>query len=133
EQEPPRIRVGNHLGRLAHVDLPEQVADREAGEEQRRGDTHGAAHAARSRIRPSASITSAMSSSEWAGESGSERISSPARSATGSGDCAGKRSRYHVNRCTGRKWIEVEIRSATSARWSSSRLRPKRAGSTRTT
>ncbi len=55
-----------------------------------------------------------MSASECAGESGSERISSPARSATGSRCCSGKRSRYQVRRCTGRKWIEVEIRSSPS-------------------
>ena len=116
EQEPPRARVRDHLGRLTDVDLPDEVGDREGGEEQRRRDAEPTAHAwAASRIRPRASITSAMSPSECAGESGSERISSPARSATGSDGCPGKRSRYQVSRCTGRKWIEVEIRSAARA------------------
>ncbi len=89
EQEPPRARVGEDLGGLADVDLPDEIGDREARQRERREDADPALHAPRSRIRPSASITSAMSSSEWAGDSGSERISSPARSATGSDGWSG--------------------------------------------
>jgi hypothetical protein len=61
--------------------LPDEIGDREARQRERREDADAALHASRSRIRPSASITSAMSSSEWAGDSGSDRISWPARSA----------------------------------------------------
>ena len=68
-----------------------------------------------------------MSSSECAGESGSDSTSAPARSATGTVG-ARKRSRYHASRCTGRKWMLVPICSSASARWYSSRVAPARSG-----
>ena len=112
--------------RLADVDLPEDVGEGETGDEKRREDARGSAHPAkRSCTRCSAAIASSTSASECAGESGSDSTSEPARSATGS-DTSGHCSRYHVSRCTGRKWIDVPMFSSVSARWYSSRVAPAR-------
>src|SRR5215203_828193 len=92
KQQVPRIRVADHAQRAAEVDLPDQVRGTEPGDEQRQSDADGAAahRLNEACTRPSAATTSAMSSSECAGESGSERISPPARSATGSGSWSGR-------------------------------------------
>ena len=128
------VRVGDHARRLGDVDLPEQVGGAETGDEERRGDAQRAAHPPkRACTARSASIASRMSSSECAGESGSERTSAPARSATGSGGCSGKRSRYQLSRCSGRKWMLVAMPSSASACWYSSRVAPACSGSMRTT
>ena len=67
----------------------------------------------RSCTRRSAATASRMSSSECAGESGSDRTSAPARSVTGSaGWCGASRSRYALSLCTGRKWIDVPMFSS---------------------
>src|SRR5438105_2338148 len=116
------------------VDLRDEVRDREPRHDERAEDAQRPSHARNPAwTRWSAAITSATSSSEWAGESGSESTSSPARSATGSGGWSGKRSRYHESRWTGRKWMLVPIRSSASARWYSSRVAPARSASMRTT
>ena len=76
------------------VDLPDEVGEREPRQQERAADPERSLHEAkRAWTRRSASIASSMSSSECAGESGSESTSSPARSATGSRGCAGNRSR----------------------------------------
>jgi hypothetical protein len=38
EQEPPEVGIREHVERLLDVDLPDEVRDREAGEEQRQPD-----------------------------------------------------------------------------------------------
>ena len=87
KREPPRVRVLEGRPRLVEIDLPDEIPDGKACEGDRGADSEQAprGHAVcRSWIRRNASRTSRMSSSEWAGESGSESTSSPARSATGS-------------------------------------------------
>src|SRR6266540_5523497 len=135
-QNVAELRVGDHVRGLADVDLPEQVGGAEAGDDERpdNAKSPAAGHAPkRSCTRRSAAVASPMSASECAGESGSERISVPARSATGRGAWSGKRSRYQLSVCTGRKWMLVATFSAASARWYSSRVAPARSGSMRTT
>ena len=132
--EIPRIRVRDHPQRLAEVDLPDQVGEAEPGDEERQRDAKRALHLVREECtRPSAAITSAMSSSECAGESGSDRISAPARSATGSGGWSGRSSRYAVSLWTGRKWMLVAMFSSARSRWYSSRVPPARSASIRMT
>ena len=90
-RQPPVIRLGEDVDGLVEIDLPDDVGEAQARDDERRGDPHAAPlrHASlpvnRACTRNRASIASAMSSSEWAGESGSDSTSSPARSATGSG------------------------------------------------
>src|SRR5207247_3398062 len=113
--EPAEIRMHKDVHRPADVELPEDVGETGAGDGERQEDPDAprASHPVkRSCTRRSAAIASAMSSSECAGESGSDSTSSPARSATGSSRWSGKRSRYHVSLCTGRKWIEVPMFSS---------------------
>src|SRR4029453_13690985 len=118
EQQVPRIRVRDHPQGLAEVDLPDEVSEAEPRDQERQGDAKGPLHRVREACtRPSAAITSAMSSSEGAGESGRERLSAPARSATGSGGWSGRSSRYAVSLCTGRKWMLVAMFSSASLRW----------------
>src|SRR5919198_3477453 len=132
-QEVADPSVGQLVPGATEVDLPHQVCDREPGDDERPGDAQQPSHPAnRAWTRWRAAITSATSSSEWAGESGSESTWSPARSATGSGGWSGKRSRYHESRWTGRKWMLVPIRSSARARWYSSRVAPARSASMRT-
>src|SRR5580765_3117266 len=134
EREVPRIRVRDHPQRLAEVDLPDQVGETEPRDEERQRDAQRTLHLVREECtRPSAAITSAMSSSECAGESGSDRISAPARSATGSGGWSGRSSRYAVSLCTGRKWMLVAMFSSARSRWYSSRVPPARSASIRMT
>src|SRR5262249_26010603 len=126
-QEEADARVAEDVPRLAKVDLPEDVGQAEPGDHQRRDDADQppagqAVNAALTRRR--ASIASATSASECAGESGSESTSAPAFSERGSGGCSGKRSRYADSSCTGRKWMLVPICSSVSARWYSSRVAP---------
>src|SRR5581483_11882153 len=135
-EEVADVRAAEDVERLADVDLPDDVDGAEAGDDERRDDadrapSHAPVNAACTRR--SASIASWMSCSECAAESGSENTSAPARSATGSGGWSGKRSRYAVRRCTGRKWTLVPIFSPASASRYSSRVAPARSGSTRTT
>ena len=88
QPEPGRIGVGDDVACPAEVDLREDVGDREAGDHEGGAEPHRLAlqhRAKRSCTRRRASIASRMSSSEWAGESGSESTSAPARSLTGSG------------------------------------------------
>src|SRR5207244_6492390 len=127
--------IAEHVDGLADVDLPEDVGGAKAGHDERRRDAdrpppHPLNDAC---TRRSASIASWMSRSECAGEIGSDSTSAPARSATGSSGCSGKRSRYAANRCTGRKWTLVPMFSSASACRYSSRVAPARSASTRTT
>ena len=77
---------------LADVDLPDEVArSREPVNDKRRRRRGGPRFMRREPawIAPEASIASRMSSSECAGDRGSDRTSSPARSATGSDGWSG--------------------------------------------
>ena len=125
-EEVLELGVAEDVDRLADVDLPEDVGDAEAGDDERRADPDRAAsHPVKAACtRRSASIASSMSASECAGESGSDSTSAPARSATGSGGWSGKRSRYAVSRWTGRKWTLVPMFSSASASRYSSRVAP---------
>ena len=94
-RQPPVVRLAEDVDRLVDVDLPDDVGEAEAGDGERRGDPHAASlrHASLpvnlACTRRMASIASAMSSSEWAAESGSDSTSFPARSATGNGCWSG--------------------------------------------
>ena len=90
----PVVRPGEDVDRLVDVDLPDDVGEARPGYEQRRGDAHAAPlrrfapreprmHAAHGVDRVGDVVV------EWAGESGSDSTSSPARSATGSGCWSG--------------------------------------------
>src|SRR6266545_956849 len=84
EQEIAEIGLLQHVPGTREVDLPEDVGRAEPGDEERQRDADRASHRFREEWTCCrAAITSAMSSSEWAGESGNESTSSPARSATG--------------------------------------------------
>ena len=70
-RQPPVIRVAQDLDRLVEVDLPDDVGDTQAGDEQRRGSPNAASLSRslpvnRACTRRKASIASAMSSAEWA-------------------------------------------------------------------
>src|SRR5205807_10659376 len=103
KEEVPDARVAEDVRRPRDVDLPDDVRRAEAGDDERPGDAQQPLlHAVKRAWTPhSASIASATSASECAGESGSDSTAVPARSATGSGGCSGNRSRYAVSRCTG--------------------------------
>ena len=90
-EEVLELGVAEDVDRLAEVDLPEDVGGAEAGDDERRADPDRAAsHPVKAACtRRSASTASSMSASECAGESGSDRSSAPARSATGSGGWSG--------------------------------------------
>ena len=98
-QDPLLIGAAEDVQRLTDVDLEEDVADRERRNDERRREAQARAHPAkRAWTRRRAAIASLTSSSEWAGENGSESTSEPARSVTGSGGCVGaRRSSYALN------------------------------------
>ena len=99
--EPPEVGRREDVPRLLDVDLEEDVRDRQRRQREPDRDPHGSPHVGEARYlgrphaenracaRRTASTASRMSSSEWAGESGNESTSPPARSATGSGAWAG--------------------------------------------
>src|SRR5439155_3820957 len=95
-EQVPAIARADQVDCAPNVDLPEQVGDHPRAHDHlkrdpnRARDAHGKNFAC---TRRSASIASTMSSSEWAGDSGSESTSRPACSATGSGGWSVKRSR----------------------------------------
>src|SRR6185503_12848217 len=84
-EEPAEMAVHDDVDRLADVELPQDVGETPAGDQKRQAEPDRCTsfhEVKRSCTRCSAAITSLMSSSECAGESGSDMISSPARSAT---------------------------------------------------
>src|SRR5581483_278119 len=86
QDEPRNAGGADHVRRLAEVDLREDVRDRKRRDEQRRTDAERAFHPARRACtRRNAATASRTSSSECAGEKGSESTSAPARSVTGNG------------------------------------------------
>ena len=118
-----RVARGSRPSRRRRSSTPGRRC--ETGDEERRDDAQARRLIREARVDALERLdASRMSSSECAGESGSESTSSPARSATGSGGWSGKRSRYQRSRWTGRKWMLVAIRSSASARWYSSRVAP---------
>ena len=95
-EEVGEVRVAEDVERLPYVDLPDDVGGAEAGDDEGRADPDRAAphrEVNEACTRRSASIASSMSASEWAGDSGSDRSSAPARSVTGSGGWSGNISR----------------------------------------
>src|SRR5256885_586142 len=73
KQEPAGVRVHEDVPRPREIDLVQQVPDAQAGDSERREYANGTPHAEnRAWTRWTASIASRMSSSECAGDSGSD-------------------------------------------------------------